>query len=270
MRVYILITQEHINFYIEKIPPMPKTLKVTMQLLQESELLKASQIAKTDKALSSYLKELVNKPIYGFKNEVQDIAQIFGILGVIKSQQVVYNYMVSLLSPSQWNFFQLNKTTFYTFQADLSVGWQKILAHLGIKDREFEATITLLPASVIVSEALFCEKKEDITLLKSVKEINLNTILQRLCNQTLFDICETIAKKWDMEAKTIALLHASSGIKPANDPMCNTLGKWMHLFLFYTLSKPIYIEAGLNDFIEFNIDYVEDIYEDFALLMEVA
>ena len=248
---------------------MPKTLKVTMQLLQQGELLKASQIAKTDKALSSYLKELVNKPIYGFKHEVQDISQIFGILGVTQAQQVVYNYMVSLLSPAQWKFFKLNKKAFYNLQADLSINWQKILHHLHIDDKEFEATITLLPASILVSEALFCEKKDDIALLKSVQDINLNTILQRLCDKNLFEICSTIAKKWEMDQKTIILLNAASGLQPVNHPTINTLGKWMHLLLFYTLSKPLYIEAGLNDFIEFNINYVQDIYEDFASLMEI-
>lgn len=265
-----MITQEKIEYYIEKIPPLPKTLRATLQLLNEGELTKAAKVAKLDAALSSYLKELVNKPIYGFKNEVEDVSQIFGILGVSKSQQVVYSYMISLLSPDSWSFFQLNRNSFYALQAELSVGWQKILSHLSIEDKEIVSAITLLPASIIVSEALFCEKKEDVTLLRSVSEIDLNTILFRLCEKDLFDICESIAKKWDMNETIIALVQASSGIKPSTDKQTDSLGKWMHLLLFYTLSKPLYIEAGLNDFIEFNISYVEDIYEEFASVMEVS
>jgi len=68
----------------------------------------------------------------------------------------------------------------------------------------------------------------------------------------------------------IELVQASSGIKPAQNTQSDTLGKWMHLLLFYTLSKPVYIEAGLNDFIEFNIAYVEEVYEEFSSIMEMV
>jgi len=43
----------------------------------------------------------------------------------------------------------------------------------------------------------------------------------------------------------------------------------MHLLLFFTLSKAEFIEAGLNDFIDFQIEYVNDIYDDFATIMEI-
>jgi len=266
----ILITKQQVDDYIERIPPAPKALKETIQQLQAGELIKASKIAKEDKALSRYLKVLINKPIFGFRDEVSDLSQIFGILGVTKSQQAVYNYMISLLSPSKWTLFSLTKVTFYNLQAELSGNWLKILSHLEIDDKEVLSSITLLPASVIVSEALFCEKKEDIELLRSVNEIDLNTILKRLCQMDLFDISERISQKWDMDDKIGAIVQASSGIKPSKDEEINKLGQWMHLLLFYTLSKPIYIEAGLNDFIEFQVEYVEDIYEEFASLMEIS
>ena len=43
----------------------------------------------------------------------------------------------------------------------------------------------------------------------------------------------------------------------------------MHLLVFFVLSKPLFIEAELNDFIEFQVEYVQDIYDDFAKLMEI-
>ncbi len=130
-----MITKEIINHYIKKIPPAPKAIKETLMQLNIGELTKAAKIAQNDKALSSYLKILVNKPIYGFRHEVSDISQIFGILGVNKSQQVVYNYMMTLLSPSKWKLFKLNRVLFYNLQADLSVNWQKILFHLNIDNK---------------------------------------------------------------------------------------------------------------------------------------
>ena len=265
-----MITQEKIDSFIEKIPPAPDALKRTVTLLNAGELKKAAQAAEQDPALSNYLKNIVNKPIFGFKHEVQNISQIFGILGVSRSQQTVYSYMISLLSPKKWKLFQLNQNAFYNLQAELNIKWQKILQNLKVDDKEVENAISLLPASIIVSEALFCEKIDDVNLLRSVDEIDFNTILQRLCKMDLFDVAARIAQKWEMDEKIIGIVQSSSGLKPNEDKTINTLGKWMHLLLFYTLSQPIYIEAGLNDFIDFQIEYVSDIYEDFAQLMEIA
>jgi len=265
-----VITKNIIDSYIEKIPPSPKTLRATLQLLNMGELTKASKVAQTDPALSSYLKSLVNRPIYGFKNEVADISQIFGILGVSGSQQAVYNYMISLLSPSKWKLFKLKSTTFHELQAKLSRRWKDILEHLKIDNKDIESAITLLPASIIVSEALFCEKIEDINLLRSVNPIDLNTVLMRLCNVDLFDICEQISQKWDMPNQIAEIIQAASGVKPSQDETTNLLGKWMHLLLFYELSQPLFIEAGLNDFIDFQVDYVGDIYDDFSELLEIG
>ena len=265
-----MITKETIENYIQKIPPAPEALRETLMHLNAGDLTKAAAAAQGDKALSTYLKVLVNKPIYGFKSEVKEVAQIFGILGVSKSQQAVYNYMVTLLSPSKWSLFKLNRVSFYNLQADLSINWQKILAHLEINDKEIQSTISLLPASIIVSEALFCEKIKDVNLLRSINPIDLNTILKRLAGVDLFDICEQISYKWQMDEKIAAIIHAASGLKPSDDEEVNLLGKWMHLLLFFTLSKPLYIEAELNDFIDFQIEYVSDIYDEFAKLMEIS
>ena len=73
-----------------------------------------------------------------------------------------------------------------------------------------------------------------------------------------------------MPPKIAQIVQASSGFKPSDDEEINRLGKWMHLLLFYELSQPMFIEAELNDFIEFQIDYVNDIYDDFATLMEIS
>ncbi|SFV68942.1 FIG00471008: hypothetical protein [hydrothermal vent metagenome] len=264
-----MITKDTIDTFIQKIPPAPKALQETLLHLNSGDLVKAANAAKEDKALSSYLKILVNKPIYGFKNEVTEVSQIFGILGVSRSLQSVYNYMMTLLSPSKWVLFKLNRIVFYNLQADLSINWQKILKHLNIDDKDILSSISLLPASIIVSEALFCEKKKDVELLRSVNQIDLNTVLQRLCGVDLFDICQQIAQKWKMPQSVSDILQSASGLKPSADESINTLGKWMHLLLFYTLSQSKYIDAQLNDFIDFQIDYVSDIYEEFSSIMEI-
>ena len=265
-----MITKDKIDSFIEKIPPAPKALRDTLALLKIGELTKAAKIAETDLALKAYLKNLVNKPIYGFRNEVSDISQIFGILGVSASQQTVYNYMMTLLSPNKWLLFKLNASSFHELQAKLSKRWESILEHLKIEDKDISSAISLLPASIIVSEALFNEKIDDVNLLRSAKSLDYNTILSRLCSMDLFDICEQIAKKWEMPNKVSQIVSASSGIKPSTDEEINLLAKWMHLLLFYELSQPIFIDAGLNDFIDFQVDYVSDIYEEFSSVMEIG
>ncbi len=263
-----MITKEEIESYIEKIPPASNVLRETISLLNSGELTKASHVAKNDLALCSYLKGLINKPIYGFKNEVSDVTQIFGILGVSASKQTVYNYMLSLLSPKKWSFFKLNGALFSNLQATLSANWIKILKHLEIDDAEIMSAISLLPASIIVSEALFKEHKNDVELIRGAREIDLNTILKRLSGMDLFDICEQIALKWEMSPTISTLVKTASGTQQVDDNKINNLAKYMHLLLFYTLSQPSYIDAGLNDFIDFQVDFVEDIYEDFMQVIE--
>ena len=265
-----MITKAKIDNFIDKIPPSPKILKATLMLLDSGELVKASQIAQQDLALSAYLKLLVNKPIYGFKSRVEDVSQIFGILGVSRSQQAVYNYMISLLSPEKWQLFKLNKNSFHNLQADLSANWQKILTHLNIDDKDTTNAIALLPASIIVSEALFCDELENVHLLRSVNKIDLNTILKRLSGLDLFDICVLIANKWEIKEESSIILQAASGTKPLEDESLNALAQWMHLLLFFTLSQPQYIEAELNDFIDFQVEYIQDIYDEFSALMEIV
>lgn len=265
-----MIKKTDIDTFIEKIPPSPTILKQTIILLNDGELVKAAKVASEDAALSSYLKNLVNKPLYGFKNELSDLSQIFGILGVSGSQQSVYNYMLTLLSPKDWELFKLNESSFHELQAVLSVKWQKILKHLNIIDKNIESAIALLPASIIVSEALFKSVKNDVEMLRSVHALDYNTILQRLCGTNLFNICDQIAQKWEMPPVISQIVTCSSGVNPSSDPEVDKLGKWMHLLLFYELSQPLFINAELNDFIDFNIEYIDDIYEDFSKLMEIS
>jgi len=264
-----MVTKETIASYIQKIPPAPKALRDTIMFLSIGELTKAAKVAEGDLALKAYLKNIVNKPIYGFRNQVSEISQIFGILGVSGSKQTVYNYMLTLLSPKKWILFKLNVTSFHSLQDNLSIKWQIILNHLGIQDDDIQNAITLLPASIIVSEALFNEHIEDVKLLRSIKALDYNTILMRLCGVDLFDLCEQVAQKWEMPQNVSTIIQASSGVKPSNDELVNKLGKWMHLLLFYELSQPQTVEAGLNDFIDFQVDYVADIYEEFSNLISM-
>jgi HD-like signal output (HDOD) protein len=262
-----MITDNDIQHYIAKLPPAPKILQKTLSLVDEGDLVGAAKVAEEDMALKTYLKTLVNRPIYGFKDNITNISQIFGILGINIAKQSLYNYSLSLLTPKEWHLFALNQTLFYDLQAQLSGHWNKILQHLHNEDKDIEISITLLPSSIIICEALFKDHIKEIKLLRSAKELDYNTILKRLTSLDLFDISCKITNMWDMPTKIDMILKAASGTQPSTDKEVNTLAKWMHLLLFYELSQSRFIEVGLNDFIEFNVEYVADIYDEFIALV---
>jgi len=264
-----VVTQEEIQQYIQSIPPSPVTLKNVLLQLKQGELSKAAHVAEEDPALKFYLQNIVNKPIFGFKNDIKELGQIFGVLGLAQAEQIVYNYMISLLSPKKWELFNLTEQGFSDIQDSLSILWKKILEHKGVSEKPIYSSIALLPASIIVCEALFKDKKEDVTLLRGLKEIDYSTILQRLSGMNLFNLCDEIASAWEMPNIISRIILASNGKNQEEDPVIIDLAKWMHLLFFYQLSQPVCVEAGLNDFIEFNIDFVEDVYEEFqSLIME--
>ncbi|MFA6761164.1 MAG: HDOD domain-containing protein [Sulfuricurvum sp.] len=265
-----MVTKTDIESYIARIPPSSRALRETLDLLRIADLTKAAKVASSDPALRAYLVNIVNKPIYGFSHQVSDVAQIFSIFGVSLSLQSVHNYMISLLNPKKWELFKLSQASFVDLQAGLSKRWEKILSHLNIKDPQIFSAISLLPASIIVTEAIFSSKKADVDLLRSSADIDYNTILKRLTTYDLFDICEMIAHRWDLDPKIAAILQTSSGKKPSTSQQINTLGKWMHLLLFYELSRPAFTQAGLNDFLEFEVDFTLEIQDEFMALMEVG
>lgn len=258
-----MITSEQIDQYVQTIPSAPAIVRETLGYVREGDLTKAAKCAETDPSLKLYLKTLVNRPIYGFRNEVSDVQQIFGILGISTAQQILYHYLLTLLVPKEWKLFSLNHHAFYDLQASLSRKWEKILRHLNALNKETESAITLLPASIIVCDALFGDHKEEVALLTGVKALDYNTILFRLSGRTLFDICIEIAKKWEMSSNIQIIVHGASGKDELKNPKANELAQWMHLLFFYELSQGTYVSAGLNSFIEFQIDYVQNIYESF-------
>lgn len=265
-----MITKEEVASYIQSIPAAPAVVREALTHARAGDLTKAAKCAEEDNALKQYLQALVNRPIYSFRNEITGVAQIFGILGVSASQQTLYSYLTSLLAPKKWTLFNLTNHQFFDLQASFSRHWEKILEHLKVDDKEIQSAITLIPASIIVCEALFSSRKNDVDQLRAVKALDYNTILQRLSGYNLFDLSAQIAHKWEMPEQSIKLIRAASGLEKASDPQTAELARWMHLLLFYELSQGPYVSAGLNEFVDFQIDFVQSIYTDFTKVLEYA
>lgn len=263
-----MISKNDIQDYINHLPPTPEILNQTLLCLNANDLTKAAQTAQNDIVLSSYIKSLVNKPIYGFKSEITNISQAFSIFGIGVAKQSLYNYSLSLLLPDKWKVFALEEALFYDLQASLSVNWHKILQHLHVNDADIETAIVLAPASIIVCEALFQNHLKEVDLLKSVHDLSYDDILYRLTSLDLFDISVMIAKTWGMSETSQEIIGAFR--KTSVQPQTLMLSKWIYLLLFFEFSKPDFVKAGLNDFISFNPDYVSDRYEEFFELMDIS
>ena len=256
-----------IENYIENIPALPKNVKECALYLQEGDLHNAAKSALRDPAFSYYLVTLVNKPIFGFRNEIKDISQIFGILGVEKATQVVNAYYVKLILPKSWKLFSITDSDFQALQTALMYHWNKILEYEHQNKISLVSVISLLPASIIVCEEIFEDNMEDVKLLKLQKDLSYDEILFKISGYKLFDIFIIVCQKWELGEESIKFIEYISK-KIEDETLFSQLARYIHLLMFYELSKPIYIEAGLNDFIEFDVEFVQSVYEKFMKIVD--
>jgi len=263
-----LVTPQELQSFIESIPPKPQILQETLRYVEQGELAKAANTASQDMVLAAYLRAFVNRPQFFFQKEVKELGQIFGILGTTGAKELLYHYMLHLFMPNKWELFALNAQRFDELQTMLSGYWRRIIDAEKITQPSIIAIISLLPASIIVTEMLFASHKKEVELLKNTKNIDYNTILERLIGVNLFDLAKTIGQTWEMEPKSLELLVCVSGKESCDDATLLKMARYMHLLFFYVLSKPDYIKSGLNDFLEFMPEFVEPIYESFTKIVE--
>ena len=259
----LMVNRKDLENYIKNIPPAPDILKRTIEQVQKQELKKAGDIAKQDIILLKYMQNLINKPIYGFKNKITDITQIFTILGADLIYELLHHYLLSLLSPKKWHIFNLNESSFNELQANLSFYWGKVLEYEKIKDKEVLSAISLVPSAIIVCDELFQNSIQELDILSDSSIIDYEFLLYRLTKVHLKRLSIKIGKYWEYPKKSLDIIEASSKTTKITDSQTIRLGQWIHLILFYVLSKPIFINTNLNSFIKFDIDYIQPIYGDF-------
>jgi len=204
---------------------------------------------------------MINKPIFGFRNEVKDVSQIFGILGVKRASQVVNAYYATLIFPKKWKVFKMNNNDFQLLQSMLIYNWNKILDFTKYNHIHIASVVSLLPASLIVCEALFEDNIDDISLLKEYQNISYDEILYKMSGLRLFDIFIQICEKWELNDESVKLVEYLSQKKDDNS-ILSKLARYLHLLIFFELSKPVFIQTGVNDFIEFDIEFVQDVYDN--------
>ena len=264
-----MIKKEELDSYINSIPAKPEVLRKTIKFLQEGKLSEAAHTASEDHALIFYLKNIVNKPIYGFKTEIVDIPQIFSILGINKANQLLNSYLLSIISPKKWEFFNMSDSKFLELQADICNNWNLILKSLGVNNKDVALVASIAPSSIIVIESIFQNKVEYINNIKTVKDIDYNHILKKLTGMTVADLCNCICEKWELSPIIPAILKVTFDFEKNENKSIIQLGMWLHMLLFFTFGKADFADAQLSDFIDFRIDEIRSLSDKFYKIVSV-
>ncbi len=265
----MFMMKDKIEKFISTIPAIPENVKKCSEYIESGDLTKAAKIASEDIAFSRYLINIVNKPIFGFKNYIKDLNQIFGILGTEKAYQVVNAYYASLILPKKWQVFKINNADFQLLQSNLIYNWNEILKKIGANHIHIASIASLLPASLVVCEEIFKENKDDIELIKSYQDVSYDDILYKLTGLKLFDIFLLICEKWELNQDAIKLVKYLKD-KIEDESLYSTLAKYLHILIFFEVSKPKFIKAGINDFIEFDVEFVKDVYPEFSKIVGLS
>ncbi len=252
-----MLSEEDIDQYIKTIPPIPAIIKECKKALDSGDLIKAAKIAALDKALLNYFQSVVNKPIYGFKDELKNPTQIFGALGMLRVKQMLTSYYSVLIAPKQWLFFNINNSFFYELQASFMMKWEALLKKADIQNNNIYSMITLITASISVCESLFCENKEDIELIMSQKSISYEKILYKLSGYDIFSLIVLIAQKWEFESDIIEIF------KTKDEK--NEIFSYLILLINYEMSRDMCLKSGINSLFDLNYSFSD---QEFAFFYE--
>lgn len=263
-----MLSTSTIDTYMDSIPPVPEVVRRCIEALDKGDLVRAADIASEDRALIRYLKNIVNRPFFGFVGEIKNVRQIFGIFGLLKAKQLMYGYYLLLILPKEWKVFDFNSTMFQDFQARLIYQWDKITKFLKEESVELVQAISLIPATLIVCEMLFRDSKDTVKLLKEKKHMCYETILFKMTDRTFFDIASVIASKWEFSPKMTELLLKIGNVSEGEFGQDALAIQYIRLLIIYEMSRPIMINSGLNDLFDFELIFDEEITDNFYKIIE--
>jgi len=258
-----MLSQTTINNYIETIPPIPKIVKHCIEVLNSGDLVNAADIAGEDRALMHYLQGIVNKPIFGFRDEVKNPRQIFGVFGLMKAKQLIYGYYILLILPKKWKVFDFNALAFQNFQARLIHHWGKIVKFLDEESSDLNEAISIIPATFIVCEMLFRDINSTVKILRDTKQMSYENIFYKMTDRTFFDVAALIAKKWDFPENIVELI-ACIGNPKEN----STLLSYLRLLIIYEMSRPALVKGGLSDLLDLEPTFNDEVMNSFYKLLQ--
>ena len=245
----MLISKEEIIKYLKNVPPVPENVKNALSALDEGDLKKAATEASNDLVLKKRIQSVVNSAYYGLSHKVEDMIQLFAMLGCEKSRSLIYSYLVSLLEPREWKIFKID---FFEFQAAFMGEFEKYMTlEFDEKTYKMYAEIgAVIPAAVCVCDSLLGEKKDDVELVMSSAPLEYSTLIKRMTGVSLFGLAGKIAEIWGLEKEKSDILKAAEC-----DNCKNKISALTHFVFFMLVSKKQFLD--LNSLIEFKPECTE-------------
>ena len=245
----MLISKQDILKYLKEVPPVPQNVKNALKALDEGDLKKAAIEASNDLVLKKRIEDVVNSAYYALPNKVNDMVQLFAMLGIEKARSLIYSYLVSLLEPKEWKIFNIN---FFDFQAAFMSEFEKAMIEEFDNQtyKKYAEIGAIIPASVCVCDSLLGEKKEDVELVLSSAPLEYSTLIKRMTGVSLFGLAGKIAEIWGLEKEKVEIL------KKAECEKCNNkIAALIHFIFFVLVSKKQFID--INSLIEFKPECIE-------------
>jgi HD-like signal output (HDOD) protein len=252
----MIISKSDIIKKISSIPPLPQSVKETIDYLKAGDLQKAADSANSDIVLKQKISSIVNSAYFGFSKKLTDIRVMFSAMGLEMAKGVVLSYMVSLLAPKEWKIFK--NLNFKEFQSAYLANSKEaiILETDEATYKKYSDAIALIPATICLVDELLGEKKKKVDLLIESSGLDYGKILKRFTGMSLFELAALVAKKWELDEYNIKLIkYVECNNCKIYDKVLLKLSAVLHLEFFYLVSKPQFFD--LNSFIAFNPKVIE-------------
>ena len=252
----MLVSVEDIKKYLKNVPPVPESVRKTLDYLKEGKLKEAAVEAEKDLVLKKQIESIVNSAYFSLPNKVEDSVQLFSMIGLEMAKSLVYSYIVSLLAPKEWKIF--NNFNFADFQAQFLRSYEEFMKLEFSEEvyKKYSEIGALIPISVCVVDGLLGEKKDKLELITSSSPLEIGTLLKRMTGVTLFTLSAKIAEIWELDKEKVDIIKNAECIKCENK-----ISALVHFIFFYLVSKPNFLE--LNSLIEFNPECISFIPKTF-------
>jgi hypothetical protein len=260
-----VISKEQIDAYIQSIPTSPKDITDAIKALEAKDILGAAVILGRLPAVTVYLQNMSQKGIQTLQEKTPQISTILAFFGSKKSKAMLYTYLISLTLPKKWKVFDFDNELFFSLNSELLYYWEKILkAKAPDKIERYISATPLITASVAICDVIFADAKDNIKALRELGHLDLNDLLLRISGSSIFDIAKLLGAKLGFDNEVITIVGLAQDCKHVEShPEHAELARYLHLLLFYILSRAVYMKSGLNGFIQFQAMEVTDILDDF-------
>jgi len=256
-----VVSKEKIESYIQSIPTSPADILEAIKALEENNIIGASTILSKLPPVVAHLQRMSQKGVQTLQEKNPAVNTVLAFFGSKKSKAVLYTYLISLTLPKKWKVFDFDNELFFLLNSELLYYWEQILKEKAPdKIERYIAATPLLTSSIAICDVLFADVKDNIKTLSQMGHNDLNSFLFKLTGFSIFDIAELLGRKLGFDEEVLSVVRLAENCKHDESHILGSeLAQYLHLLLFYILSRPVYIKSGLNGFVEFRANDVAGI-----------